>query len=187
MSYYKRLVNANKRATAKCMSISLPAMMKVQGKGKKQCDDVKFPTNVLMQTAVTDEKKKQQRKSIRFPKADLAAHLKESVPEAQCENEAAILALLEKHSAKSTDYKVVNDALANSTNYDSLLHLAASKNYLKFSVPVEEQRKSTLCIYRKSTICPTQVTEAAEAKSERLPMRKCWNYSARPRIGANCV
>ena len=134
MSYYKRLVNANKRATVKCMSISLPAMIKVQGKGKKQCDDVKFPTNVHMQTAVTDEKKKKQRKSIRFPKADLAAHLKESVPEAQCENEAAILALIEKHSAKTTDYKVVNDALANSTNYDSLLHLAASKNYLKLAL-----------------------------------------------------
>ena len=53
---------------------------------------------------------------------------------------------------------------------------------------VEEQRKSTLCIYRKCIICPTQVTDTAEAKSERLPMRKCWNYSARPRIGAfNCA
>ena len=65
-------------------------------------------------------------------------HLREGAHEAQYyENEAAILALfnIEKHSAKSTDYKVVNDALANSTNnYDSLLHLAASKNYLKLAL-----------------------------------------------------
>ena len=68
MSYYKRLVNANKRATAKCMSISLPAMMKVQAKGKKQCDGVKLPTNILMQTAVTDEKRRSRESPSGFQK-----------------------------------------------------------------------------------------------------------------------
>ena len=36
---------------------------------------------------------------------------------------------------------------------------------------MEEQRKPTLCIYRKSIICPMRVTDTAEAKSERLPTR----------------
>ena len=70
---------------------------------------------------------------------------------------------------------------------ESVIYLILTNTFGQLSVPVEEQRKSTLCIYRKSIICPTQVTDTVEAKSERLPIRKCWNYSARPRIGANCV
>lgn len=45
------------------------------------------------------------------------------------EGEAAVLALVREHFVNNGDCQALNEALKNSTSYDSLLHMAASKNY----------------------------------------------------------
>ena len=62
------------------------------------------------------------------------ADLRAGTPEAKSESEAAILSLVQQHVAKNTNYKAINDALRNSTDHESLLHLAASKNYLELAL-----------------------------------------------------
>ena len=44
-------------------------------------------------------------------------------------DETAILNIIHKHVSLESNYETLNTVLQNSTNYDSLLHLAATKNY----------------------------------------------------------
>ena len=49
------------------------------------------------------------------------------------DSENAILALVREHYAKNGDLDALNSAMQSSTSYDSLLHMAASKNYPKLT------------------------------------------------------
>ena len=66
--------------------------------------------------------------------ADLKAHQTREVGGGDAgttvtDSEDAILALVREHYAKNGDLDALNSAMQSSTSYDSLLHMAASKNY----------------------------------------------------------
>ena len=59
---------------------------------------------------------------------DLKATRKDALQEI-AKDEIVILTIVRKHIALKSNHKTLNTVLKNNTSYDSLLHLAASKNY----------------------------------------------------------
>lgn len=57
--------------------------------------------------------------------ADLRSHEATAATEGEC----AILALVRDHHSKNGDCRALDEAMQSGTSYDSLLHLAAGKNY----------------------------------------------------------
>ena len=77
--------------------------------------------------------------------ADLKAHQTCEVggDAATADSEDAILALVREHYAKNGDLDALNNAMRTSTSYDSLLHMAASKNYPRLTAYLVNRK---LCV-----------------------------------------
>jgi ankyrin repeat protein len=74
----------------------------------------------------------------------LEADLRSRETAATTDGESAILALVRDHHSKNGDCQALDEAMQSGTSYDSLLHLAAGKNYPRLAAYLLQSKISQL-------------------------------------------
>ena len=74
----------------------------------------------------------------------LDADLRSRKTAATTDGESAILALVRDHHSKNGDCRALDEAMQSGTSYDSLLHLAAGKNYPRLAAYLLQSKISQL-------------------------------------------